>query len=512
MISSNKKIILVNVTEIVRDRKLDIVFPLGMLYLYGSLKNSGYNVKTYNISTKEIKNFINEITRQEVLFIGICSVLTGLKIDAAVKLSKAIKSVSDIPVVWGGLFPSSEPELCLQKDYIDLLGIGEGEELIVDIAKIYTGELRKENVYGVGFKDADGKIVINPRRPMLEDLDRFMPDISDVNVDDYVYNLDRNTKVLPYPIMTSRGCPYNCAFCYNSAYNMRRWRKYSVDYIVRFLKELKSRGNFEYIILADDNPFVDKQRFFLIMEKLFNEGVKISHFGLKLNKLEESDLKNFVQYQVRSIYYGIESFQDRVLKLCQKEHTRDLIHRAIKLIKNYPELPVVAGIVVGMPGETFEEMRRDIREALDNISFDGNMYIYVVILFPIPKTKFYNDLAQEGRYKVNSIEEWSKVSPYESERILKVMRPEATKRDLKMVIMAKRYTEKIINAARKVSPKGEKRKFYIFLYSIINRIRYVFFALGKWRLYNEKFFLSGLDFFGIKVLFFIEKIGKRILL
>jgi anaerobic magnesium-protoporphyrin IX monomethyl ester cyclase len=510
MADEDKKIILVNVTKIFRNRKLDIVFPLGMLYLAGSLKRAGYSVKIYNIATEEIDHFVNEISKEQILFIGICSILTGLKIAAAIKLSQNIKKRMDAPIVWGGLYPSSEPELCLEKNYVDMVAIGEGEELIVDIAKIHTGKLAKETVAGIAYKNEERNAVVNKKRSPLQNLDNFKPDTENIKLEDYIYDLDEESSVLPYPIMTSRGCPFDCAFCYNNAFNERKWRKYSIEYVVNHLKELKAKADFDYIILADDNAFVDKERLFAIMDQLYTLGIKICHFGLKLTNLEEEDLRKFVKYKVKSIYFGIESFQERVLKLCNKEHSREQIFRAIKLIRKHPELKVVAGIVLAMPGETFDEMRRDIREAMENITFDGNLSIFVVILFPIPKTKFYYDLINSGNFrKITRIEDWIQMNPYETEKILKIMKPNATKRDIRLVIMAKRYTEHIINLSRKFVYTGDRTSVYKAAYYIVDKFRYAFFSLSKWRLNKEIFFLSDLDFLGFRILVMLEKLGSK---
>ena len=79
-ISQSKRILLFQIYPVWRGPESDRRVPLGMLYLGNSLKKTGYNVETYHIEEKKVDAQLAIISFDEVLFVGVCSVLTGFSL------------------------------------------------------------------------------------------------------------------------------------------------------------------------------------------------------------------------------------------------------------------------------------------------------------------------------------------------------------------------------------------------------------------------------------------------
>jgi radical SAM superfamily enzyme YgiQ (UPF0313 family) len=153
-----------------------VIHPLGLIYLGGALRKAGYQkVKVFNIFKDEIDKTVDEIVKMKPLFVGL-STLTGPQTRYTYDMSRAIKARDkDIKIIWGGVHPTMLPEDCLKEDCVDMVCIGEGEEVITELAASLAAKADLEGIRGIGYKREE-KAVINPRRPFITELDRFEPD------------------------------------------------------------------------------------------------------------------------------------------------------------------------------------------------------------------------------------------------------------------------------------------------------------------------------------------------
>jgi radical SAM superfamily enzyme YgiQ (UPF0313 family) len=185
--------------------------------------------------------------------------LTSLPLKPAAQLTAALKRHFDVPVIWGGPGPTLEPERCIE--FVDMLCINEGEELIVELANRIDAGADVSNIPGLWSKVGD-RVVKNPPGPLL-DVERLaVPDfepsrtvhIGDDRIRHNVYppNLGRQ-----YIIMTTRGCPFSCSFCIESVYQdmfgkKGSLRRRSVDLVIEELVEAKRRYDVTSVMFYDD--------------------------------------------------------------------------------------------------------------------------------------------------------------------------------------------------------------------------------------------------------------------
>ncbi len=185
----------------------------------------------------------------------------------ALDVARAVKRRLDVPVIFGGVHPSAEPEVCLENACVDYVCVGEGEEAILRLCDaLATGHARPARpIPNLWWRDG-ALLVRGAAAPFIQDLDALPP--FDKELWDGPIRVADN-----YLTMTSRGCPYRCAFCFNSFFASlpgrgggRYVRQRSIDHAMSELVAAKSRFAIRRVDFEDDIFTVEKSwiRDFLI--------------------------------------------------------------------------------------------------------------------------------------------------------------------------------------------------------------------------------------------------------
>lgn len=139
------------------------------------------------------------------------SVMPGPQLVRAVQLSKLLKSrFPNIPIAWGGYFPSLYPQPTLAASYIDWVVRGQGEQTFRDLLEVLDGKVSPRAVPGLCFRD-DGESWIGPERQWVGPDELPPPPYHKIDVDDYLPATLLGRRSAVY--QASIGCPYSCSFC-----------------------------------------------------------------------------------------------------------------------------------------------------------------------------------------------------------------------------------------------------------------------------------------------------------
>ena len=381
--------------------------PLGLLYVAASLEASGYIVKMLDSSAEGYNNIVDigggyiryGLDDQEVLkrikdfmpdVVGVSSLFSA-RIQETLKVCRLAKQAGDITVVVGGLHPSLYPSDILNDPNVDYVIMREGEYRLV---KLLEGRL---DIDGIAYRK-DGHIAINPPTSRIEDLDNLpFPARHLVDMERYFdiavpyAPFFRNNRVVQ--ILTSRGCPGMCNFCSTVNYWGRKYRKRSVDNIIREIQLLKDKYNIGEVQFVDDNITADPRRAKELFRKIKDLNL---HWcfpsGLKVSTLDEEMLRIMGESGGYQISMAIESGSPRVLK--------EIIHKDVDLKKvaNLVDKAHENGIsvhllfMVGLPGETKEEIYQTLdfpcKIKADSISF--------FIATPLPGSELFDYSMQKG--------------------------------------------------------------------------------------------------------------------
>lgn len=330
----------------------EVTLPLGILSVGSALKKAGFKVKLINITEKEINKTVDEIIALSPEFLGV-SVMTGIQTENSAELCQKIKEKnSQLPIVWGGIHPSLLPKQCLQESYIDYIVIGEGEITIVEFIKRLRRDGNLDDIAGLGHKK-DGKITINKSRDFIENLDNYRLDFRLVDMEKYLFRLKGIKRAMVYK--ASRGCTFNCAFCYNRAFNRGKWRVWSVDAVVEDIDFLKRNYGVRAVKFCDDNFYINRNRALEILKRINLP----NHTEIRIDVVTEDLAEKLKEFKSKELLIGVESGSNRILKLINKGYKVDRIKEGVKVLAKY-SLHATYSTIAGLPTETEQEFNKTL--------------------------------------------------------------------------------------------------------------------------------------------------------
>ena len=285
--------------------------------------------------------------------------MTGPPIAHALTFSRFIKEAVNIPVVWGGIHPTLLAQQTLAHPDIDIVVIGEGDETLFQLASALQAGNSYNHISGIGFK-TNGQLKINPSGGHI-DLDTLAPiPYHLIDFERYVFAFMQHPHDMRrFEIPTSRGCPYNCGFCYNVQYNQRRWRKRSAANVIKDITYLKYERHINFLHFRDDEFFIDRKRAeeicrIILDNKLglqWTTDCRIDHFSefpdTFINLIKASGCVGLV--------FGVESGNQRILDYIEKKITVEQVYTVAKKLQCFG-IHGAFHFMVGFPGESLHEM------------------------------------------------------------------------------------------------------------------------------------------------------------
>ncbi|MBU1781753.1 B12-binding domain-containing radical SAM protein [bacterium] len=343
-------ILLIN--PLIRERDLPRNIPHGIAILASVLREKGYNVILLDIngcrySKEEVRSRLKSLDYDVVGIGGLIPVYREVK-----WLSETIKAIHPgIPIIVGGSVGFSVPELVLQRTGVDIVCNQEGEMTLPEIFHAIETGSKLDSVKGIWFKK-DGQTVKTPERELIRDLDTIpfpawdlLP--MDVYLNNPVVGVGRDIDFI-----SSRGCPYQCTFCFRAF--GRKYRPHSVDYIVEAIKFLKRDYSIDFVSFQDDEFIATPKRVEEFCERLQRADIRIKWSATGRVNLANRELyKRAKEAGCVSISYGIESGSQRMLDSMKKGVTVEQAKEAISLNREVG-LRLPTSFIVGMPGETGE--------------------------------------------------------------------------------------------------------------------------------------------------------------
>ena len=391
--------------------------PLGILYLGGALEKHGYTVRLIHerFSLANEKRIMDEIIAADPLFVGI-STFTGPSLLPSLRLSREIKRRSSIPVVWGGLHATMLPEQTLDEKAIDMAVRGEGEETVVRLADLFAagncaaGELEK--IPGIAFRNGKD-IQVNPLPPFIQNLDMYAPAWHCLGLERYItkgkciYTAlgSKMSDLKIATIMTSRGCPGRCGYCYNQFINKRTFRTHSIAFVIQQVSQLKKDHGVTGIIFEDDCFFTDRQRALAILREIkipWSSSIRADY----LARWGDDFIRELKESGCFELRIGAESGSQLTLDIIHKDIRLEHLFRAAELCRKY-RIHVGMGFMIGVPGESWQEMRKTF-DLIDRLE---KMEVTVTpgpsLYFPYPGTPLFEKAVRNGFVPPVSTQGWA---------------------------------------------------------------------------------------------------------
>jgi len=289
--------------------------PLGILYLKAALDSQGIQAHVHDERIEDIPSGFS--------FYGISA--TTPQFPLALKALKNIRE--DNPkskVIIGGPHATVDPESCEDAGF-DSVVMGHGE-LALPVA-MQTGSSRISIPYS-GY---------------------ILPDRGAIDLSAYSYKIDG---IEATSVMTSRGCPYSCAFCCKSAGKVVL---HSAEDVIKELSILRNDYGYNAFMFFDDIFICDAYRVCAIMQFLENWGAKWRAFvrADMLLRLGDDVVHRMASSGCVEVGMGVESGSDKILKIINKGEDVETIKKAVRLLHRH-DIRVKGFFIVGLPSESRE--------------------------------------------------------------------------------------------------------------------------------------------------------------
>jgi len=361
---------------------------LGVLSLIAYLKKQGHAAELFII---EHRNWLDTIKAHQPDILGF-SALTGghLWVESCAQEIKHRRNW-DIPIIVGGSHPTFFPEM-VNHPCIDFICRGEGEYALEDLLNRMD---RGEDLVSIPniWTKQEGSIIENDVRPLIDDLDLLpTPDRSH-------YERYRFLKNNPHKKMiTSRGCPFSCTYCYNSAFRAlyknkgKVVRRRSVEKVMEEILVLYHTSGWKTLEIVDDAFLADK-KWFLQFAQEYRKRVNLPYACFSIvNNIDREVAEALRQSRCKCVEFGIEAGNERIRKEIYKKRVsdNDIVRGAHVL--HQAGVKFLTFNMVGAPFETFEEMEETIR-LNQKIKTD---YPWCSIMQPYPGTPIFNYCVEKG--------------------------------------------------------------------------------------------------------------------
>lgn len=336
--------------------------PLGLMYLEGVLQEMGVETEMIDMS------FDKEMPEADIYCFSASTIHFPQVVEYAKKVSPAF-------TVIGGPHASALPEEA--KQFFDAVVIGPGEKAIVKIISDFL-DGKKGGIYRQPVDNIDSIPI--PPRTILNRI-KYNPF--------YGTPSDRSASII-----SSRGCPYQCAFCASNVIWGRNVQFHSVKRVVKEIAYLKEKFGIKYFKFIDDIFTLNKERFREFSKALHELDIKWA-CEARINTVDDEILDEMIKNGCEAVDLGIESVNDLVLKKINKMQTSSMAKEAIARIKA-KGLKVKIYLIYGLPFEP----KDIVQQTIDFVRETDPDYVSLFTLVPYPGTDIWNN---PKKYNIKNI-------------------------------------------------------------------------------------------------------------
>lgn len=393
-----KKNILIIMPRLVKNPQEGYQFPLGIAYISSAMKQAGLNVFTLNLN-HDLRS-IDEILKEKIEVNNIDIVMSGgisVQYNSLHNILQVARKIKPkIKIIVGGGMISADPQTAMEAlEYADIGVIGEGEITNVELVNAIQENRDLKDVKGLVFEE-EGKYIITKPREEIEDLDSIpFPDYDGFELNKYlelpppdVNNLMEKRMAF---ILGSRGCPFQCTFCFHTV--GKKYRQRSIKSITDEIDWLVEKYKVEFLFMADELFGSQKKRLKEFCEYMKNK--KLGWRGsFRVDNIDEESIEFLKMGNCSIIGLGLESADNRILASMKKYITIEKIEKALKIVHE-SKIPFSGNFIFGDINETVETAKTTLDWWEKHPEYSLNLWPVV----PYPGSYLYEYACKKGIIK-----------------------------------------------------------------------------------------------------------------
>jgi anaerobic magnesium-protoporphyrin IX monomethyl ester cyclase len=435
---------------------------MGLPIMGTVLKDKGYQVRIFCSDISPI-DWVELLSADLVMISTITSTAPEAYHIARKIKEKARVLGKDIPVVMGGAHVSFMADEALDNQ-ADFVVRGEGEETILELLSwLENGNDPSaiSQIKGLSYKIGN-RVYHNEQRAWFGDQDGLpTPDLS-------LIKGWKNPVI--FPVITSRGCPFDCTFCSVTKMFGHRYRTRSPEKVIEDIKYYRQTYPRAWMFFYDDNFAADKKRTKKLLTLMLENDLRMPWTAQsRLDVVKDRELLGLMrQSGCKVLYIGLESINPETLLEYNKRQTVEDMEEAIKTLHQY-KIKIHGMFVLGGEQDDRDTVMQTVKTAI-KWKIDT---VQMVILTPLPGTPLYDKMLSENRITTS---DWSQ---YDGHHV--VYKPnKMSVWELQFGVMLKAMPK--FYSLWQVIKAGVKLKFKNFLYRL-----YGHWMLIKWKVHNSRY-------------------------
>lgn len=373
--------------------KLGIFPSLALAGLAAWVRQHGFPVQLIDLHVENIypADAADRVREFDPQIVALTSKTLGW--PAVIEIAQMVRQAAPKAIiVVGGPHMSIYARESLSWDCFDIAVVGDGEETFLDICERVeqgSGVSDLQDIPGTACRTASGEVLQHPPRPVPKDINQYPMTAWDlIPVRDY----HCLTLLKPFATMvTTRGCPWHCGYCSQVYSEKLRFR--SVELVVDEMEHLERTYGVREIVFFDETFTIGKKRMKHFAEEVQRRGLKVKfNIRARVDTVDREVVRELKKAGLRSIHMGVEAGTDRVLKIMNKQITREQTEAAFRICRE-EGIDTRGYFMVGYYDATHDDVEDMIRFAsglgLDWASFS--------VATALPATDLYR-IAQERGY------------------------------------------------------------------------------------------------------------------
>jgi radical SAM superfamily enzyme YgiQ (UPF0313 family) len=356
-------------------------FPLprlGTVLLGTMMMQRGWQVEVY---VEELRRIDFDALGSADL-VGISTITSTA--PRAYQLADKVRAMG-IPVIMGGPHVTFLADEALE--HADFVIRGEGEVPLMAFISAWEGDRDFRSVPNLSFHASGGR-VHNPRRAAPPDLDALPhPDLS-------LLKPDRMAKSgwTTIPVLTSRGCPFDCSFCAVTGMFGKRYRFRSTESIIDELRGRDGRRNL--VFFYDDNFAANRERARDLLRAMIREKFRFQWTTqVRADVARDVELVKLMKKAgCHTVYIGFESVNPKSLESMKKRQTVGQIREAVRVFRRHG-IRIHGMFVFGFDEDDWQTIKATVKFA-KKARLTSTQFL---ILTPLPGSEWYDKIIAENR-------------------------------------------------------------------------------------------------------------------